>query len=158
MSGTSDRTMQCERMSIRRLPDGATGGIRRLSLVGVLLAIPVLGAHAEDQVLGSVSSPNGKVRVEVLSLKRTEGDTVQLRWRVVNDDNRDYSMTTLNERLLDMAARREYSAGLGSRCAAEPGERQTCWAVFAAPPTNTKTMTVHFYEQLDLLPGVPVSE
>ena len=133
-------------------------GIKWLIIVSTLPVMPPLAAKADDQTIGTASSSNGKVRVEVLSLKRTEGQTVQLRWRLVNDDNRSFSMTTMNEKLLDMAARREYSAGLGSSCNAEPGERQTCWAVFAAPPPNTKTMTVRFYEQFDLLPGVPISE
>ena len=130
---------------------------RSMVAIGMIVA-PLLTVHAEEQPVGSVASPNGKVRVEVLSLKRMDGNTVQLRWRVVNDDNKSYSMTTMNEKLVDMAAHREYSAGLGSSCGTEPDQRQICWALFAAPPLSTKTMTVHFYEQLDLLPGVPVTE
>jgi hypothetical protein len=76
----------------------------------------------------------------------------------VNDDNDIYRMTPMNERLIDMAARREYSPGLGSNCYTKPDERLLCWAVFVAPPATTESMTVHFYEQLDLVPGVPVSE
>jgi hypothetical protein len=130
-----------------------------LAVLGVLFASPEISAHAEEQSpVAAVTSQNGKVRVEILSLKRTEGNTVQLRWRVVNDDNQAYRMTTLNERLIDMPARREYSSGLGSNCSAEPDQRVVCWAVFAAPPAATKSMTVHFYEALDLVPGVPVSE
>jgi hypothetical protein len=133
--------------------------IRRTILISALLVLPVWGAYAEEQPVGSVTSSNRKVRVEVLSLKHTEGNTIQLRWRVVNADNQPYSMTPLNEKLVDMAARREYSAGLvSSSCRAEPDQRATCWAVFAAPPANTKTMTVRFDESLDLLPGIPVSE
>jgi hypothetical protein len=130
-----------------------------LAVLGVLVAIPKIGAHADDQSpIAAVTSQNGKVRVEILSLKRMEGNTVQLRWRVVNDDNQTYKMTTMNERLIDMAARREYSPGLGSNCWTDPDQRLVCWAVFAAPPATTKSMTVHFYETLDLVPGVPVSE
>ena len=131
--------------------------INRLAAVAAFLGAPFFAAHAGDTPLGSVSTPDGKVRIEVLALKRMDGDTVQLRWRVVNSDNRPYSMTTLNERLIDMPARREYSAGEGSSCRAEPDQQAICWALFAGPPQSTKAMTVHFYEQLDLLPGIPVS-
>ena len=68
-------------------------------------------------------------------------------------------MTTKNERLIDLVARREYQAGLGSDfCNAEPGHRVICWATFQAPPPNTKTMAVKFYERLDMITGVPVTE
>jgi hypothetical protein len=126
-------------------------------LIAIGMALPAL-SQAEETPVGSATSPNGKVRVEILSLKKWEGDTLQLRWRVVNNDNTTYKMTPLNTRLVDMAARREYTAGLVSNCYTEPDQPLICWAIFGRPPTNVKTMTVHFYEQLDLVPGIPISE
>lgn len=103
---------------------------------------------------------NGEgVRVNILSLKRGEGDTVTLRWEIVNDGRGDFSMTTTNERLLDLPGRRRYDAGLGSNdCRAETGKRVQCWAMYAAPPASAKTMAVQFYERFDLIPGVPVTD
>jgi hypothetical protein len=47
-----------------------------LAVLGVLFAIPKIGAPAEEQSpVAAVTSQNGKVRVEILSLKRTEGNT-----------------------------------------------------------------------------------
>jgi hypothetical protein len=125
-----------------------------LSVLAGILLFPVTG-HADNP---STTTPNGKVRVEVLSLKRMEGNTVQLRWLLTNSDNRGFSMTTANARLVDLVGRREYAPGLQSQCRAEPDEQQTCWAVFGAPSTITKTISVRFYEQFDLLTGVPISE
>jgi hypothetical protein len=126
-------------------------------LLAIGMTFPAL-AQAEEAPVGSATSPNGAVRIEILSLKKWEGDTLQLRWRVINNDNTTYRMTPLNARLVDMAARREYTAGLASSCSAEPDHPVICWAIFGRPPASLKTMTVHFYEQLDLVPGIPITE
>jgi hypothetical protein len=111
------------------------------------------------QPLGSTTSQDGKVRVEILSLKRTEGDTATLRLQIVNDGNENYSLTLVNMRLIDIPGRRFYSPGLASNnCSAAAGEHVTCYAVFGAPPAAAKAMTVQFYEKLDLISGVPIGE
>jgi hypothetical protein len=130
-----------------------------LGLAAALLALPLAGARADDQPVGSATSPDGKVRVEVLSLRRTEGDTVTLRFAVVNNGNADYSVTLGNLRLIDLVGRRWYEAGLSSSgCSTPPGKQLVCWAMFAAPPANTKTIAVRFYEHVDLITGVPITE
>ena len=116
-------------------------------------------AMAQDKPLGQVTSQNGKVRVEVLSLKRIESNLVTLRWRIVNDGTSNFSITPGNIRLVDLAGRRQYEPGLmSSLCISKPDERTECWATFGAPPAATKTLAVKFYEQFDLLTGVPITD
>jgi hypothetical protein len=62
-------------------------------------------------------------------------------------------MTLANMKLIDLANRRSYSPGVSSSsCRTEPGERTICWAVFAAPNANVKTINVQFYEDFGLIP------
>lgn len=134
---------------------------RVAALVGVvtaLVAVPPTVAAADEKPIASTASQNGKLRIDILSLKRIEADLVTLRWQIVNDDVKDFSMTVANARLLDLAGRREYSPGIvGPGCRAESGKRTLCWATFGAPPAGTKTMAVKFYEQFEMVLGVPVT-
>jgi hypothetical protein len=128
-------------------------------MVAATLAACSFAAMAQDKPVAEATTQNGKVRVEVLSLKRIEGNLVTLRWRIVNEGSGNFSMTPGNMRLVDLAGRRQYEPGLmSSRCYAEPDARADCWATFAAPPAATKTLAVKFYEQFDLLTGVPVTD
>lgn len=142
-----------------------TGGGRRATrywhtaLVAAACASIGLVAAAQDKPLGQATTPDGKIRVEVLSLKRIEGNLVTLRWQIVNDGSGDFSMVPGNARLVDLAGRRQYEPGLYStRCVSKPDERTPCWATFAAPPTATKTLAVKFYEQFELVTGIPVTD
>jgi hypothetical protein len=127
------------------------------ALVGLLCLLPML-AHGQETAVASVANQDG-VRIDIISLKRTEGDTVTLRLNLRNEGNRDVSLTLGNARLIDLANRRRYDAGLtSSQCRAESGKQASCWAVFGAPPKSVKTMTVQFYESFDLVSGVPLSE
>jgi hypothetical protein len=123
---------------------------------GLLAASPALSAAP---VLGSATSQDGKARVDIVSLKRTEGDTVTLRFQVINNGNETYGMTLGNSRLVDMIGRRIYSPGLtSSGCSVPAGQQLACYAVFGAPPAGTQKMSVQFYEKLDLITGVPLGE
>ena len=116
-------------------------------------------AFSAAPVLGAASSPDGKARVEILSLKRTEGETVTLRFQVTNSGNDTYSMTLGNSRLVDIVGRRIYSPGLtSSGCSAPAGQQLACYAVFGAPPAGTQKMSVQFYEKLDLITDIPLGE
>jgi hypothetical protein len=127
--------------------------------LAAVLALPLSSAHTEDRPLASTATHDGKVRVDILSLKRTEGRTVTLRFALANNGEGDYSMVVGNIHLVDLAARRSYGAGLmSSSCSTPPGGQVSCWATFAAPPEATKTLAVQFYENLDLVSGVPVAE
>jgi hypothetical protein len=128
-----------------------------LYIAALLLGVPV--AWADDPPVASVTSADGKVRVDILSLKRTEGDTATLRFTVVNNGNADFSVVLGNLRLVDLVGRRYYDTGLSSTgCNTPPGKQSTCWAMFAAPPPNTRVIAVRFYEHLDLITGVPITE
>lgn len=61
-------------------------------------------------------------------------------------------------RLIDIAGRRIYSPRRDLELHHTGRKQLTCYAVFGAPPPNTKTMTVQFYEKFDLLTGVPIGE
>ena len=137
--------------------------IRICRVVGCLamaLTLPLVAfAQTQDKPVKSVASADGTVRVDLLSLKRSEGDTVTLRLSLVNRGNTNFSIVLGNMRLIDLIGRRSYAPGLtSSNCTAPPDKQVACWAMFAAPPPNLKTMSVQFYEQLDLVSGVPVSE
>jgi hypothetical protein len=109
-------------------------------------------SHADDAPIASAEQGNGKVRADILSLKRGEGDTVTLRFAVINDSDQPVSMTLANMKLLDLVNRRSYGAGATSpECRTEPGERSLCWAVFAAPGASTKAVSIQFYEKFDLI-------
>jgi hypothetical protein len=126
-----------------------------LGLYGLFLAQP----SAQAQEARDATSPDGKVRVQVLSLKRTEGETLTLNFRITNNGNDNYSTVIGNMRLIDIVGRRIYSPGLYSpSCTTPVGQQLTCYAVFGAPPASTRTMTVQFDEKLSLITGVPIGE
>ena len=127
-----------------------------LGLSGPLLAPTAV--RAEDQNPGTATSPDGKVRVQVLSLKRTEGETVTLRFQITNNSNDRFSVTEGNMRLIDIAGRRIYYPGVTHSCNTPTGQQLTCYAVFGAPPSSARTMTVQFDENFDLITGVPIGE
>ena len=107
---------------------------------------------ADDAPVASGVSSDGKVRADMLSLKRTEGDTVTLRFAIVNDSNRTVSTTLGNMRLIDLVGRTSYEPGVtSSSCSADAGAKTICWAVFAAPGPNTKSINVKFYDAFDLI-------
>jgi|SRR4051812_44006831 hypothetical protein len=131
---------------------------RLAAMLGACAALSAT-SPAFSAALGIATSPDGKTRVEVLSLKRTEGETVTLRFQVTNDGNDTFSMTLGNSKLVDMVGRRIYSPGLtSSGCSTPAGQQLACYAVFGAPPAGTQKMSVQFYEKLDLITNVPISE
>lgn len=115
-------------------------------------------AYAQDKPVAVVQPLDGtQLRIEVLSLRRIEGDWVQLRWQVVNDSGSDFGLTTSNTKLMDLANRRQYSAGPAiDSCRTHSGERAVCWALFGAPPAAVKTVSVKFYGNFDIVGGIPV--
>jgi outer membrane protein OmpA-like peptidoglycan-associated protein len=71
-------------------------------------------SKAHDAPVVSGVSADGKVHADMLSLKRTEGDTVTLRFAIVNDSNRTVSTTLGNMRLIDLVGRTSYEPGVTS--------------------------------------------
>ena len=52
-------------------------------------------AFSATEALGAATSPDGKTRLDVVSLKRTEGDTVTLRFQVTNDGTVELKLYTI---------------------------------------------------------------
>ena len=142
-------------------PGKSRGRLAKIvTMMGICAAlVEVSPAFSAAPILGSATSFDSKTRVDILSLKRTEGETVTLRFQVTNNGNDTFGMTVGNARLIDMAGRRIYSPGLtSSGCSVQAGQQLACYAVFGAPPAGTQKMSVQFYEKLDLITGVPLSE
>jgi hypothetical protein len=85
-----------------------------------LLALPVPAALAEEKPVASAATEDAKEHVDILSLKRTEGGTVTLRFVLTNTRDSDFSMVAGNIHLVDLAARRSYGAGLTSSSCSAP--------------------------------------
>jgi hypothetical protein len=124
-------------------------------LAGSLLVAAVVAAReaaAEDAPIATGRNATG-VRIDVLSLRRTDGGTVTLRYAVVNDGQEGFLTNMLQVTLFDLANRRAYSPGIisDSFCGAEPGKRSTCWAVFAAPQDGVRQMQL----KIPAGPGTP---
>ncbi len=116
-----------------------------------ILALPiaaicgVCSAEADNASIASGLRSDGKVRADVLSLKRTEGDTVTLRFSIMNDSTQTVTVAVSLMKLVDLVGRTSYSPGVSSdTCHADPGARATCWAVLAPPAPNTKHIKVKF--------------
>ncbi len=109
--------------------------------------------------MASVSDASANVRIDITSLKRTEGDTLTLRLQVTNAGNSNYSMVADNIRLIDLVGRRVYTPGVtGPSCSTQAGKTTACYAIFGSPPATTKAINVQFYEKVDLVTGVPIDE
>ena len=137
------------------------GTIRRLCGAAIFIVacsgITTPEAKGDEAPIASGQQTNGKVRAEILSVKRTEGDTLTVRFAIINDGNQPLSITVLNMKLIDLVNRRSYAPGLTSpSCRTEPGERTICWAIFAAPNASVKTINVLLNENFDLI-SVPLT-
>ncbi len=124
-------------------------------LAGIVFATSAAAAD-EAPIASGPQSDGGKARLDVISAKRTEGETLTIRFRLVNTNgNSDIAMTLGNMALIDLVNRRSYEAGLSSSCRAKAGKTVTCWAVFAAPPADLKAITMKAYEDFELI-SVPL--
>jgi hypothetical protein len=134
-----------------------TGAVVRLHFQSFALVLScvlasVSAAKADDAAVASAVSADGKLRADMLSLKRTEGDSVTLRFAIVNDSNKTVSITVGSMRLIDLVGRASFEPGVtSSTCSAESGAKAICWAVFAAPGPNTKSINVKFYDAFELI-------
>lgn len=129
-------------------------------------------------VLASTDGDKPGIRVEVVELKRTSGDTVNLKFTMINDSDKDMSFgydfgegstsdisTVAGAHLIDAAGKKKYfvvrdtegaclcSRGLDS---IKPKTRVNLFAKFPAPPDDVQKITVeipHFTPMDD----VPIS-
>ena len=133
---------------------------RSACLLTFLAGLSATAALAESPTpVASVKNLDADVRIDILSLKRTENNTVTLQFALVNEGAGEGGITALNTRLIDLVGRRRYDAGLemAGPCSAPNGGRKLCWVMFAAPPASTKTVNVQFYGNWPLV-STPISE
>ena len=133
---------------------------------------------AAGPVLASTDGDKPGIRVEVVELKRTSGDTVNLKFAMINDSDQDMGFgydfgegsttdigTVAGAHLIDAAGKKKYfvvrdtenacvcSRGLNS---IKPKTRANLFAKFPAPPDDVQKITVvipHFIPMDD----VPIS-
>ncbi len=141
-------------------------------------ADPSAAQPAAGPVLASTDGDKPGIRVEVVELKRTSGDTVNLKFTMINDSDQDMDFgydfgegsttdisTVAGAHLIDAAGKKKYfvvrdtenaclcSRGLKS---IKPKTRANLFAKFPAPPDDVQKITVvipHFIPMDD----VPIS-
>jgi hypothetical protein len=168
----------------------------RKTAVQALVAIAFVGAgpaYAQEQgatpagaatpapaAAGPVATTDGEqpgIRIDVTELKRSSGDTVTLRFSLVNGSSEDFTLAdTLRLRgsgqnvsgvyLLDPANKKKYQVIMGAddQCVCssgvpytlEAGKAINLWAKFPAPPADVAEVGVvvpHFIP----MDGVPIA-
>ena len=132
-------------------------------LSGAAVAIVLTASFALAQ--GPIATADGEqagVRIDITELKRTSGDTVTMRFTLVNESGTDVSPYNLfnggdvaEVHLIDNAGKKKYltikdasnncvcSANLGHEI---PGGQNSMnlWARFPAPPAEVKEVSVIF--------------
>jgi hypothetical protein len=141
-------------------------------------ASPAAESVPAGPVLASTDGDKPGIRVEVVELKRTSGETVNLKFTMINDSDKDMSFgydfgegsttdisTIAGTHLIDAAGKKKYfvvrdteNACLCSRGLAsiKPQTRANLFAKFPAPPDDVQKITVvipHFTPMDD----VPIS-
>ncbi|HEV8713714.1 MAG TPA: hypothetical protein VGX03_12920 [Candidatus Binatia bacterium] len=128
-------------------------------------APPAAAPAQASKVLASEELESG-VRVDILELKRTSGETVTLRFAVVNEtkekfdlqpvasDNPGFTFNVAKITLLDAPNKKKYlvmrdsekncvcSRGEYGGGRVEGGTRRLFWAKFQAPPANVEKITI----------------
>jgi hypothetical protein len=120
---------------------------------------PLPVAMADEAPIASARHATGKARADILSLRRTEGETLTLRFAVANDGDKGLSINLREVGLIDLVNRRSYTPGLTSSsfCSIAPTERTICWAVFGSPGSGVKTINVRIPEGFDLV-STPIGD
>lgn len=122
----------------------------------VLLA----GSAMAQTIIATADGETSGLRIEITELKRSSGDTVTLKFKLLNEtgdslsyysDLGNYDMSGIE--LIDAAGRKKYlvikdsegkclcSAGLSTLKA---GESTNLWARFPAPPAEVKVVEILF--------------
>jgi len=145
----------------------------RIALAAVAMVAWIPAGHAQSD-FSAVLIPD--VTIEVVSLIRVDGKTVELQYAISNDSADDFSLIqygfTYNNasrdaasegQLYDFKAGKRYSTGwAGRRCVCSdaddhdqsglltvaPDARKVYWAQYAAPPKKVTKLSVQF-------PGAP---
>ena len=141
---------------------------------------PKSGSQPSSAVLATADGEESGMRVEVTELKRTSGDTIILRFALINDSNKELAFhhdfgeanaakdfgTIGGIHLIDHVGKKKYFVVRDTEGACvcsrnvkniEPGSRANLWAKFPAPPENVQKISIeipHFSPMDD----VPISQ
>src|SRR5688572_12651346 len=129
---------------------------------GALAVFLALAAPALAETVATADGEQSGVRIDITELKRTSGDTVMLKFTLVNDSGAEVSPYNLFNRndvsdvhLIDAAGKKKYPTITDSSgkcvCAGNlehsfPGGQNSMnlWARFPAPPADVKEVSVVF--------------
>jgi hypothetical protein len=142
---------------------GSEGGkiVLKLSIAlsGAVLALSLAASAAVAQPIASADGEQAGTRIDITELKRTSGDTLTLKFTIVNESGEDTDMPFSNQvaseiYLVDAAGKKKYltisdaegqcvcSQRVGSSLAS--GEAKNLWAKFPAPPADVQEVSVVF--------------
>lgn len=133
---------------------------RHAVLLATLLATQSTGAVAQT-VIATADGETTGIRIDITELSRTSGDTLTLKFRLVNDSGENASPYELMGssdlravHLIDAAGKKKYlvikdsddkclcSNDMSTRL--ESGKSVNFWARFPAPPPEVKEVSVVF--------------
>jgi hypothetical protein len=144
------------------------------AISGAALALATSGALAQGAIATADGEQSG-VRIDITELKRTSGDTVTMRFTLVNESGETVNPYDLfesvqsdvrNVYLIDAAGRKKYltimdatnncvcSGGLSHSL--DNGKSTPLWARFPAPPAQVKEVSAIFPHFIPA--DVPISE
>ena len=131
---------------------------------GAALALTMATSAALAQ--GAIATADGEqsgVRIDITELKRTSGDTLTMKFTLVNDSGEEVNPYGIfesvhsdvrNVHLIDSAGRKKYLAIMDANnncvCSGgvshdlESGKSLNLWARFPAPPAEVKEVSVIF--------------
>lgn len=133
---------------------------RLLAAAAFLVVVPAPGAFAQNAIATADGETPG-IRIEITELSRSSGETVTLKFRIVNDSGDKANPNQLmggyeakEVHLIDAAGKKKYlvikdsdgkcvcSGGLVSQL--DSGKSMNLWARFPAPPAEVKEVSVVF--------------
>ena len=133
---------------------------RHAVLLATFAATAAPGAFAQNAIATADGETTG-IRIEITELSRTSGDTVTLKFRLINDSGEKASPYNLMENadlravhLIDASGKKKYMVIKDSddKCLCtdslsdplETGKSMNLWARFPAPPAEVKEVSVVF--------------
>jgi hypothetical protein len=140
--------------------------MQRLSYIAtaitwLILPLGTFGALAQE-VVGTADGEQSGVRIDITELKRTSGDTVTMKFTLVNDSGTAASPYNLfngddvgEVHLIDAAGKKKYlviqDSGNNCVCSSNLGHEfpggqnsMNLWARFPAPPAGVQEVSVVF--------------
>lgn len=140
---------------------------------GTTTAPPATSSQPTGPVLAKLESNTPGVRFEIYELKHTAGDTVTLKFALVNDSNQTLNHWDIfsgndveDVVLVDIVGKKKYFVvkDEGGYCLCSrnikdvnPHSRANLWAKFPAPPEDVQKISVIIEPNLTPIDDVPIS-